>query len=82
MTFDPYPEYLTIEQAAKYLGVTPATIRRLLRQHGLGDFVRASMGKQVLIRKDDLNEMELSRGAAQPAEGARTRGRGRNSGAA
>ena len=62
MAFEPNPEYLTIEQAAAYLGVTPAVIRRLLRQHGLGDFLRASISKQVLIRREDLDAMELSRG--------------------
>jgi excisionase family DNA binding protein len=59
MTFDPYPEYLTIEQAAVYRGVTVTTIRRLLRQYGMTEFTRASLGKQVLIKRSDLDEMTL-----------------------
>jgi excisionase family DNA binding protein len=59
MAFDPFPEYLTIEQAAAYRGVTVATIRRVLRAYGLTEFTRASMGKQVLIKRTDLDEMSL-----------------------
>ena len=59
MTFDPFPEYLTIEQAAAYRGVTPAVIRRVLRAYGLTEFARASMAKQVLIKRTDLDEMSL-----------------------
>ena len=59
MTFDPYPEYLTIEQAAAYRGVPVSTIRRLLRQYGLTEFARASLSKQVLIKRTDLDEMSL-----------------------
>jgi excisionase family DNA binding protein len=62
MAFEPSPEYLTIEQAAAYLEVTPAVIRRLLRQHGLGEFLRASISKQVLIRREDLDAMDVSQG--------------------
>jgi excisionase family DNA binding protein len=75
MALDPYPEYLTIEQAAVYLNVTPASVRRLLRQYGLGEFVRASIGKQVLIRRADLDSIDL--GKAQPASGSAPAGRGR-----
>ena len=59
MTFDPFPEYLTIEQAAAYRGVSVATIRRVLRAYGLTEFTRASIGKQVLIKRTDLDEMSL-----------------------
>ena len=59
MTFDPYPEYLTIEQAAAYRGVPVSTIRRLLRQYGMTEFARASIGKQVLIKRTDLDEMTI-----------------------
>ena len=59
MTFDPYPEYLTIEQAAAYRGVPVSTIRRLLRQYGLTEFARASLGKQVLIKRTDLDDMTI-----------------------
>jgi excisionase family DNA binding protein len=62
MPFEPNPEYLTIEQAAAYLEVTPAVIRRLLRQHGLGDFLRASISKQVMIRREDLDAMDVAHG--------------------
>jgi hypothetical protein len=47
----------------------------LLRQYGLGEFVRASIGKQVLIKRADLDSIDL--GKAQPASGRRTAGRGR-----
>jgi excisionase family DNA binding protein len=80
MPFDPHPEYLTIEQAAAYLNVTPAVIRRLLRQHGLGDFVRASISRQVLIRRADLDAIDLTQLTVRSAA-ARTSSR-RRSGAA
>ncbi|HEX5368047.1 MAG TPA: helix-turn-helix domain-containing protein [Dehalococcoidia bacterium] len=71
--FDPYPEYLTIEQAAAYLGVTPAQVRRLLRLFGLGDFTRAHLGKRVLISKQHLEALHVTR-EAHPAPARRTRG--------
>lgn len=54
MNVDPFPEYLTIEQAAAYLSVSPGQVRRLLREFGMGEFVRAQIGKEVTIRKRDL----------------------------
>lgn len=83
MPFEPNPEYMTVEQAAAYLDVTPGAIRRLLRQHGLGEFLRARISKQLLIRREDLDAMELSQGtlhtvsdasraAAKPSRGRRT----------
>jgi excisionase family DNA binding protein len=77
MAFDPHPEYLTIEQAAAYLNVTPAAIRRLLRQHGLGDFLRASISRQVLIRRADLDAMDLSQAPARSVAGRPSAGRRR-----
>jgi|InoplaCoSAM_1038572.scaffolds.fasta_scaffold34068_1 excisionase family DNA binding protein len=72
MAFDPFPEYLTIEQAAAYRGVSVATIRRVLRQYGLTEFARASMNKQVLIKRTDLDEMSLDVPVRAPkAKGAR-----------
>jgi hypothetical protein len=72
MTFDPFPEYLTIEQAAAYRGVSPAVIRRTLRAYGLTEFARASMTKQVLIKRTDLDEMSLDAPVRAPkAKGAR-----------
>ena len=59
MTFDPYPEYLTIEQAAAYRRVSVSTIRRVLRAYGMTEFARTAMNKQVLIRRSDLDEMSL-----------------------
>ncbi len=59
MTFDPYPEYLTIEQAAAYRGVTVSTIRRVLRAYGMTEFARTAMNRQVLIKRTDLDEMSL-----------------------
>jgi hypothetical protein len=47
-------EYLTIGQASAVFAVQPATVRRLLRAYGLGDFVRASMRRDVLIRRSDI----------------------------
>ena len=76
MPFEPNPEYLTIEQAAAYLEVTPAAIRRLLRQHGLGEFLRASISKQVMLRREDLDAIDLAHSglrtvAAKPAASRR-----------
>ena len=52
-----HEEYLTVEEASAYLGVTPAYLRRVLREHGLGEFIRASLRKQILIRKSDLGKL-------------------------
>jgi len=54
-------EYLTLDQACAYLGVAPAYLRRLLREHGLGEFLRASMKRQVLLRRTDLDRLASSR---------------------
>jgi excisionase family DNA binding protein len=81
MPFEPNPEFLTIEQAAAYLEVTAAAIRRLLRQHGLGDFLRASISKQVLIRREDLDAIDLAHGGLRTVA-ARTPARTRRTGAA
>jgi excisionase family DNA binding protein len=62
MAFEPYPEFLTIEQSAAYLNVPQVTIRRLLRQYGMGEFVRAAISRQVLIRRSDLDRLD----AGQP----------------
>ena len=73
--FDPYPDYLTVEQAAACLGVKPAAVRRLLRQYGMGEFLRASLSKQVLIRKQDLLDAHTARALKrreEPSRGRRT----------
>jgi hypothetical protein len=49
-------EYLTIGQASAVFRVSPAQIRRVLRAYGLGDFVRASMRKDVRVRRQDLEK--------------------------
>ena len=85
MAFEPNPEYMTVEQAAAYLGVTPGAIRRLLRQHGLGEFLRASISKQLLIRREDLDAMDLAHGGLRSVDSkpaASKPARGRRSGAA
>jgi excisionase family DNA binding protein len=50
-------EYLTIRQAAAVFGVRTADVRRVLREHGLGEFVRTSMRKEVLVRRADLEKL-------------------------
>ncbi len=55
MNIDPFPEYLTIEQAAAYLSMRPAQVRKLLRDFGLGEFTRAQIGKEVRISKKHLD---------------------------
>ena len=47
-------DYLTIAEACAEFEVTPAQLRSILRKHGLGEFMRASMRKQVLLRRSDL----------------------------
>lgn len=72
MPFEPNPEYLTIEQAAAYLNTTPAAVRRLLRQFGLGEFVRASISRQVLIRREDLDAIDVAHGGFRTVAGTKT----------
>jgi hypothetical protein len=55
MNIDLFPEYLTIEQAAAYLSMRPAQVRKLLREFGLGEFTRAQIGKEVKISKRHLD---------------------------
>lgn len=54
MNIDPFPEYMTIEQAAAYLSVKPAQVRKLLREFGLSEFMRAQIGKEVRLKKEHL----------------------------
>ena len=51
------PDFLTIDAAAAYLGVSRGYLQRLLRQHGLGELLRASMGRQILISRADLDRL-------------------------
>jgi excisionase family DNA binding protein len=55
-------DFLSVDQAAAYLGVSRGQVQRLLRQHGLGEFLRASMGRQVLISRADLEKLRPSLG--------------------
>ena len=55
MNIDPFPEYLTIEQAAAYLSMRPAQVRKMLREFGMSEFTRAQIGKEVRISKHHLD---------------------------
>ena len=66
MNIDPFPEYLTIEEAAAYLSLRPAQVRKLLREFGLSEFTRAQIGKEVKIRKAHLDAL-VGHEAAQQA---------------
>ena len=55
MNIDLFPEYLTIEEAAAYLSMRPAQVRKLLREFGLSEFTRAQIGKEVKISKEHLD---------------------------
>ena len=46
MNIDPFPEYMTIEQAAAYMSVKPAQVRKLLREFGLSEFTRRKSAKR------------------------------------
>jgi hypothetical protein len=59
-------DYLTIPEAARSLGMTPGQLRRVLRQFGLGELLRASMRKQVMIKRSDLQKL---RAAGREGEG-------------
>ena len=59
---------MTIDQAAKVFGVSQATLRRVLRSYGLGDFVRASMRREVLASRTDLER--ILRAAGTKGRGA------------
>ncbi|HWC28799.1 MAG TPA: helix-turn-helix domain-containing protein [Dehalococcoidia bacterium] len=63
MNIDPFPEYMTIEQAAAYLQVKPAQVRKLLREFGLSEFMRSQIGKEVRIKKEHLEVLMAGRPA-------------------
>jgi excisionase family DNA binding protein len=73
MNIDPFPDYLTIVQAAAYLHLKPAQVRKLLREFGLSEFTRAQIGKEVRISKQHLDAINPS---AQPAQQQRQTRRG------
>jgi hypothetical protein len=54
MAEPPGDEYLTLDQACAEFGLQRAYLRRLLREYGMGEFLRASIRKEVLIRRQDL----------------------------
>lgn len=62
-------DYLTLQQASAYLGVTPAQLRRVLRSHGLGAALRAAAGKEVLLRRQDLDGLRPAFQQEQPRRG-------------
>ena len=70
MNVDPFPEYMTIEQAAAYLSVKPAQVRKLLREFGLSEFMRAQIGREVRLKKEHVELLMSSR----PAKAAAKRG--------
>lgn len=74
MNIDPFPDFLTIEQAAAYLSVKPAQVRKLLREFGLSEFTRAQIGKEVRIKKEHLDLLAANR-QVRPAR-SRTRAGG------
>jgi excisionase family DNA binding protein len=61
MNFESADDYLSIEEAAAFLGVQPSYVRRLLRQFGLGELTRATMTRQVRIRRGDLEKLHVDR---------------------
>jgi len=63
-------EYLTIEEAARALGLTPGQMRRVLRQYGFGDLLRASMRKDITIRREDLQKLRAAGRDASHGRGA------------
>jgi excisionase family DNA binding protein len=74
MNIDPFPEYLTIEQAAAYLSMKPAQVRKLLREFGLSEFTRAQIGKEVKISKQHLEAIAPGRHTAPAPQRRRRRG--------
>ncbi|HEU0073184.1 MAG TPA: hypothetical protein VFS30_04165 [Dehalococcoidia bacterium] len=73
MNVDPFPDYLTIEQAAAYLSKRPAQVRKLLREFGLSEFTRAQIGKEVKISKEHLDTIVHGHQAAAQAQPTRRR---------
>lgn len=73
MNIDPFPDYLTIEQAAAYLSMRPAQVRKLLREFGLSEFTRAQIGKEVKINKQHLDVIAHGQPAAPQTQTTRRR---------
>jgi excisionase family DNA binding protein len=76
MNIDPFPDYMTIEQAAAYLSMRPAQVRKLLREFGLGEFTRAQIGKEVRISKQHLDIIVHGQAAEEPKQQPQRRRRG------
>jgi excisionase family DNA binding protein len=74
MNIDPFPEYLTIEQAAAYLNKKPAQVRKMLREFGLSEFTRAQIGKEVKISKAHLDALAGHQEAPRSQPAPRRRG--------
>ena len=47
-------DYITLGAARDIFGLSSGQLSRILREHGLGEFVRASMDREVLVRRRDL----------------------------
>jgi excisionase family DNA binding protein len=76
MKIDPFPDYMTIEEAAAYLSMKPAQVTKLLREFGLSEFTRAQIGKQVKISKRHLDAIlgQEETQQSRPAAARRRRG--------
>jgi hypothetical protein len=46
--------------------VKPAQVRKLLREFGMSEFMRAQIGKDVRLKKEHLQLLVASRPAASP----------------
>lgn len=66
---DAQDDYITIEEAARSLGLTTAQLRRVLRQYGFGDLLRASMRKRIMIRRSELQKLRAAGRAAGEGRG-------------
>ncbi len=62
MNSDREQDYLGLEEAAAYLGVTPARLRRILKEHGVDYFTQASLRRPIMIGRDDLDRLRSAPG--------------------
>lgn len=67
-------EYLTVDQAATLLHVSPTTVRRWIYQGSLkAKKINTGKNARVLIDKDDINELFVPIGAQKPPGTVRSR---------
>lgn len=50
-------DYLSLEEAARYLGASTHDLLLILDEHGLTSFMRDSIGKDITIRRSDLSSL-------------------------